>query len=160
VETVDGGTGETWGLSFLHSSIIPSGQHPIKGSVIALDRLPSGRCFQSAQEKRGKGLINMSKRISERGYHILRHLTFERDSYSCILCDKAASEVHHVVPRSQGGRDTMHNLVSVCRVHHEVLHGTRIHGVRLTRLEAQQSVMEYLHDYYAEAIEQGYFGGW
>ena len=53
----------------------------------------------------------------------LRNIVYERDSYTCVLCERPASECHHVVHRSLGGRDTPANLVAVCRLHHLVLHG-------------------------------------
>jgi len=88
---------------------------------------------------------------------IIQNLCFERDSYTCALCTCRASELHHIVPRSQGGHDTPHNLVSLCRIHHLVIHGERIAGERMTRLEAQQAVVEYIQDYYAEEIARGTF---
>ena len=92
---------------------------------------------------------------------VLWHMVFERDSYTCVLCDQAAQDVHHVLPRSKGGRDNLHNLIAVCRLHHRILHGDTFKGAGLSKDEARQTVMEYLHDLYAQEIQLGeFFGGW
>jgi len=57
----------------------------------------------------------------------LRNIVFERDSFTCIFCEQPASECHHVVRSSQGGRNHPQNLVSVCRMHHLMAHGERVH---------------------------------
>jgi 5-methylcytosine-specific restriction endonuclease McrA len=93
----------------------------------------------------------MKSTISEN----LRDYVAERDSYTCILCSRPGSDLHHVKPRSQGGRDVIWNLVSVCRVHHLILHGQRVRGEALGMAEARQTVLEYVSDYYAEEIERG-----
>jgi 5-methylcytosine-specific restriction endonuclease McrA len=52
----------------------------------------------------------------------LRHIVFERDSYTCVLCDNPAYDVHHAIERSRGGRNILWNLVSLCRPCHMKLH--------------------------------------
>ena len=89
----------------------------------------------------------------------LQHIVFERDSYTCILCNGAASDMHHIIKRSQGGKDHPHNLVSLCRVHHDLVHGTIWNGVQLTKAEAEQTIMEYICDYYAMSIQKGNWWG-
>lgn len=87
----------------------------------------------------------------------LRHAIFERDSHTCVLCNAAPTDVHHVTPRSQGGRDHEHNLVSLCRMHHDLLHGQRWIGCELDKKEAEQTIAEYIFDYYFDSIELGLF---
>ena len=88
----------------------------------------------------------------------LRHLVFERDSYTCILCSDRATDVHHVVARSQGGSNTPYNLVSLCRLHHRIVHGESIiWEVRPSHVidspeEAQLYTITYLCDLYAEEM--------
>ena len=89
----------------------------------------------------------------------LRHIIFERDSYTCILCNRPASDLHHIVSRSQGGSDHPHNLVSLCRVHHDLMHGIVWAGVGMTQQEAQQAAIEYISDYYAMARQSGKWRG-
>jgi len=76
---------------------------------------------------------------------------FERDSYTCVLCRRAATDLHHVVHRSQGGTNYPNNLVAVCRSHHMVLHGQPVHGIELSTEEARQTVFEYVADYYGDS---------
>ena len=80
----------------------------------------------------------------------LRWHVFERDSYTCILCSAWASDLHHVIPRSQGGSNYPDNLVSLCRCHHMVIHGQRVHGIDMTTEECRRALLEYVCDFYAE----------
>ena len=52
----------------------------------------------------------------------LRHYIFERDSYTCVLCENGATDLHHVTPRSLGGENRAGNLVSLCRKCHNEYH--------------------------------------
>jgi hypothetical protein len=52
----------------------------------------------------------------------LRNLVFERDSYTCATCELPATDAHHLVPRSHGGRDIPENLISLCRSCHMMIH--------------------------------------
>jgi len=78
----------------------------------------------------------------------LRDLVFERDSYTCVVCDRAASDLHHFLARSRGGRDTPPNLASLCRQHHDAIHGIPWAGEEWTAAEIKQAITEYLFDYY------------
>ena len=86
----------------------------------------------------------------------LRNLVYERDSYTCVLCERPADDLHHVVHRSQGGRDNPHNLVAVCRFHHSLLHGQAQQGTLSTE-QARRFVAEYISACYAEDIRRGEF---
>ncbi|GHU96518.1 hypothetical protein FACS1894208_11260 [Clostridia bacterium] len=77
----------------------------------------------------------------------LKDIVFERDSYTCVLCENAAVDAHHVLHKSQGGRDIPQNLVSICRLHHMMLHGQV--GDATDREDAEQRILEYVSDYYA-----------
>lgn len=65
----------------------------------------------------------------------VREATFARDDYLCQWCrvPGGALDPHHRYRRSQGGRDTMHHLVTVHRICHS-----------------------YIHDHPAEARERGF----
>ena len=88
----------------------------------------------------------------------LRHQVFERDSYTCVLCSRPATDIHHLVSRAHGGLNAPTNLVSLCRIHHDLVHGRQWIGVELAVDDAIQAVTEYVHDYYAAYFEQ--WGGW
>lgn len=51
-----------------------------------------------------------------KGYRRNRAKVLERDNYQCVYCGSTEDlTLDHVVPRSQGGRGTMQNLVTACR---------------------------------------------
>ena len=61
---------------------------------------------------------------TQRGYgsswRKLRKRVMDRDSWLCQVCLKAgritpATEVDHIIPKSKGGDDSMHNLQAICR---------------------------------------------
>lgn len=59
----------------------------------------------------------------------------ERDKV-CVLCGNGGAQIHHVVFRSQGGKDSMTNLVLLCAgCHHEKAHGPESKFVRSVLLE-------------------------
>ena len=57
-------------------------------------------------------------------------MVLNRDSYTCQCCkDKhkdSKLEVHHIVFRSQGGRDEANNLITLCHTCHVALHSGKI----------------------------------
>ena len=68
-----------------------------------------------------------------RGSIRLKTYVKERSNYSCEMpsCDyigfnktdgKQYIEVHHVIPLSEGGEDSMHNTVALCPNCHRALH--------------------------------------
>lgn len=45
-----------------------------------------------------------------------RQNLYKRDGYSCVYCDSRDNlTLDHVIPRSKGGRDSWHNLVTACQ---------------------------------------------
>jgi 5-methylcytosine-specific restriction endonuclease McrA len=52
---------------------------------------------------------------SSSGYRHLAGIAAERHGARCVVCSRAiVDSVHHVVPRSHGGDDTLENLAPVC----------------------------------------------
>ena len=43
-----------------------------------------------------------------------RRGVLRRDGHRCAYCDKSASTIDHVLPRSRGGADSWENLVACC----------------------------------------------
>ena len=103
----------------------------------------------------------------------LRNLLAERDSYTCVLCTNAYSDIHHYTPRSKGGKDTPSNLVCLCRPCHMRIHRhldvpkdwcdmPNCHRFNTGQCpgdywcwmdEMEYRLCEYLSDYYAEELQ-------
>ena len=60
---------------------------------------------------------------------------YERAGYSCELCDGISGlQKHHIVKRSQGGKDSLDNLILLCwQCHHgkKGVHGRDGHALDL-----------------------------
>ena len=52
------------------------------------------------------------------GWRRLRAAALRRDGGRCQRCGAEAVEVHHVVPMSAGGADTLDNVLSLCEPCH------------------------------------------
>ena len=53
----------------------------------------------------------------------LRKAVYRRDHYRCVLCDSSDGiQIHHVIPRGEGGASTMQNLVTLCWRDHAFIH--------------------------------------
>ncbi len=81
-----------------------------------------------------------------------RKAIYRRDRYSCALCDSNRGlQIHHVMPRAQGGGNQPDNLITVCWRCHAVLHGTRLpeYPDWMTTEDLEQAAVEYVADYYA-----------
>ena len=46
----------------------------------------------------------------------------EQDIVLCEVCGAVASDVHHIVYKSQGGKDEIENLIGLCRTCHDRAH--------------------------------------
>ncbi len=88
----------------------------------------AGYCTK--HQKQSVGWFRTSTASSTaRGYggkwRYLRKHVLERDMYLCCECKKegkltAATEVDHIIPKSQGGTDDPDNLQSLCNAHHKI----------------------------------------
>lgn len=64
----------------------------------------------------------------------------ERDLWRCRACGKAdLLEAHHIVYRSQGGEDTLDNLILLCKLHHMEAHAGNISREELHALRLRQA---------------------
>lgn len=54
----------------------------------------------------------------------------QRDEDLCVLCGYRASEVHHIVFRSQGGTSELSNLACLCANCHRAAHGVNAKEIR------------------------------
>ena len=80
----------------------------------------------------------------------LRKKIYRRDSYACALCDSSQGlQVHHVIPRGEGGTNCEHNLITLCSYCHSHVHGRPLYDTDVTAEDVEQACVEYLADYYA-----------
>lgn len=89
--------------------------------------------------------------ISANLTNAVRKAVYKRDGYTCALCDSPRGlQVHHVVPRSEGGTDYQHNLLTLCWRCHAAAHGTRFPEYdHMEPGEIAQMCVEYIADFYA-----------
>ena len=82
----------------------------------------------------------------------IRKEVYRRDGYRCALCDcDVGLQIHHAVPRGQGGTSYPHNLITLCWRCHAVAHGTRMPEYGdMDADQMTQACIEYLADRYAE----------
>jgi len=78
------------------------------------------------QFDRSSGIITMTEPLASEDWKMLRQIVIERDDGQCVECHASlqphAVHVHHLIPRSAGGRDVQENLVSLCEGCHAGKH--------------------------------------
>ena len=79
-----------------------------------------------------------------------RREIYRRDGWRCALCDSTDGlQIHHVVPRGEGGSDFPENLIALCWRCHAIAHGMRMPELWWTQDDVAQMCTEYVSDYYA-----------
>jgi len=48
------------------------------------------------------------------------------DTILCERCNSKAADIHHIVYKSQGGKETIYNLIALCRDCHNLAHNEQI----------------------------------
>lgn len=80
-----------------------------------------------------------------------RRTVYRRDGWRCALCDDPRHlQIHHVIPRSEGGSDFPENLITLCSKCHALAHGTKLFETDLQQEDVEQACVEYVSDLYAE----------
>lgn len=82
-----------------------------------------------------------------------RKAVYRRDGWRCALCDSTKYiQIHHIVKRSQGGSNSMHNLITLCADCHALAHGMDLRGLADVEMDrpVDQAIVEYMADLYAE----------
>jgi len=88
----------------------------------------------------------------------MRKAVYHRDGYRCALCDSTDGiQIHHYIPRGQGGADHPWNLITLCWRCHGAAHGgyydesyCAVKDVEKLKEQISQACAEYLGDYYYE----------
>jgi len=65
----------------------------------------------------------------------------DRDSVLCEVCNSSQCQIHHILFKSQGGTNEIHNLIALCPHCHDVAHG-KVKGETLRREQLFDIVTE------------------
>lgn len=82
--------------------------------------------------------MNRRKKLDNVLYARTRKWAYERDNGQCVLCGAPASEVHHIVFRSQMGLSNLKNLACLCRDCHNKAHGEHAKEIREILIERNE----------------------
>ena len=94
-----------------------------------------------------KGVNNM---VSANIPNSTRKAVYRRDGWQCALCGcHDTLQIHHVVPRGEGGSDFPENLITLCSKCHAQAHGIDVYPGVCTQEDVEQACIEYVADYYA-----------
>jgi len=66
-------------------------------------------------------------RRNDKKWQEVRKVVLKRDGYKCVVQDgtcEGGLDIHHVIPRAQGGPDYPSNLITLCDKHHAARHPT------------------------------------
>lgn len=74
--------------------------------------------------------MNKRKRKDDALFRKTKKQAIERDNGLCVMCGRVASDVHHIVFRSQLGTSELSNLACLCRGCHDKAHGIQAREVR------------------------------
>jgi len=47
-------------------------------------------------------------------WRFMRELALQKDNHTCVYCGSHADTVDHILAKSKGGTDALHNLVAAC----------------------------------------------
>ena len=99
------------------------------------------------------------------GFANAKAACFNRDSYTCQCCKtkKSTLNAHHIIYRSEGGADTLDNLITLCEECHKKLHKGKLENFKSKLKGRKKSQLKHatqmniirvqLLKYYPEAIE-------
>ena len=71
--------------------------------------------FDTAQMSSEKPLYGADYRQGVLYQTELRSFLFKKHNGRCVYCGSKAEEIEHIIPKSKGGTDSVHNLVIACR---------------------------------------------
>ena len=62
----------------------------------------------------------------------------EQDMIICEYCMNPANDIHHLVYKSHGGTDEIHNLIALCRTCHLHAHNHKDFNLHLIKLKNKE----------------------
>jgi hypothetical protein len=91
---------------------------PLPISQIVIEDVQVDIARLNNPDLRGKA-YQQSNRMDEN----LRIATLMRDGYQCTQCkEKKSLDAHHIIWREDGGKDTIENLITLCKQCHKKVH--------------------------------------
>lgn len=84
-------------------------------------------CWDTKQKKPKAKKQSVTKKAPSGIPQPVRKKVMERDNWRCRYCLKKSDglHLHHVLYRSQGGPDTLGNLITLCMGCHELVHSNK-----------------------------------
>lgn len=87
-------------------------------------------------------------RLKGKALDSLHHAIMKRDRNLCVVCGRPADLInpwpaHHIKYRSQGGDDSIDNMISVCPMCHAQIH---LHCLNGTVMGSKQATMDWLFE--------------
>jgi 5-methylcytosine-specific restriction endonuclease McrA len=75
----------------------------------------------------------------------MKHFDYVGDDFiPCECCQSKAVDVHHIVFKSQGGKDEIKNLMALCRKCHDKAHNE----------EFKESDLKLVHGYFMAGVRK------
>lgn len=102
----------------------------------------------------GKKLYGNEYNVSNKENGNLRKATLIRDNYTCQECGKKNNlEVHHIVPRSKNGSNSIYNTITLCEDCHQKTEGNELLFVDKYLKQIGSDLLKGLN--YAQHVMQG-----
>lgn len=112
-------------------------------------RFSSGSRHSKAVGKSTKGKFRKNEPMSILELSTrTQHKIISRMNIPCVVCgwNESTTDIHHIIPRKDGGTDDHTNLTIVCPNHHRMLHTKKLDPSKLKPLN--QILGEEWKDYY------------
>ena len=71
-----------------------------------------------------------------KGYDDVSAAVYDQQHWKCLMCNNDIEHYHHIVPRSQGGSDTLKNIAGLCECCHGKVHTNPEAKAQLEELKA------------------------
>lgn len=71
-----------------------------------------------------------------KGYDDVNAAVYDQQHGKCLMCENSIEHYHHIVPRSQGGSNTLKNIAGLCECCHRKVHTNQEAKVQLEKLKA------------------------
>ncbi len=96
----------------------------IDAAVVALERIPTDAVLRAHKAQLERLAFDSGKVCDPITWELLRQGRMWLDGWTCQGCGRRGIQldVHHIIPRQQGGLDMLHNLISLCRRCHARIH--------------------------------------